>query len=126
LNEQLLEFIHLVNRHALKKTVHTAIYHGHLLCHRPRRILRLNKELLVFAATVNDLCGNGVDVSAELCERFKLTELRLSNLQCAGNLFHRLDLSVAAYARHGYAHIDRRTNALVEKGRLEEYLTVRD
>ena len=87
-------------------------------------ILRLDEQAFVLASLVDCARRNGVDVAAKLGKRLQLAELRLVNLQCAGNLLHRLDLSVATNTRHRNTDIDCRTDTAVEQARLKEYLTV--
>ena len=55
-----------------------------------------------------------------------VTELSLVDLKCAGYFLHCLNLSGTADTRHGYTHVDGRTDTAVEEGCLEEDLTVGD
>src|SRR5436305_1857098 len=62
----------------------------------------------------------------ELGKRLELAVLREVEPQAAGHLLHRLDLCVAADARHRNAGIDRRPHVRVEHVGLEENLAVGD
>ena len=124
LYELTLELFHFVDGHVFEQTVDAAIDYSYLVFNSPGMILRLHKQSLVFAATVDDCGSYGVDVATEFGEGLKLTILSLSNLQRTGHLLHRLNLGAAAYTANGDTYVYGRTDTLVEEGCLKEDLTV--
>ena len=70
--------------------------------------------------------GVGVQVRAELGKALQLTILRVNQLQRTGDLFHGLDLGVAADTGNRDAGVDGGADARVEQLCLKEDLTVGD
>ena len=126
LYELALELFHLVLGDILEQAVDAAVDDGDLVLDGPGMVLCLDEEALVLASAVDDGCGDGVDVAAELGEGLEFAVLCLGDLEGAGHFLHGLDLGAAAYAAHGDAHVDGGADALVEQGGLKENLAVGD
>ena len=124
--EILLEIAHPVDGHLLQQAVGAAEDDGHLLFDGHGAVLRLLEHLDVACAFVEHRLGGGIEVGAELGESLQLAILGLVHLQRAGDLLHRLDLRLAADARHRNADIDGGAYAAVEEVGLKEYLAVGD
>src|SRR4051812_40777814 len=97
-----------------------------LVLGRQRAALLLVERLHQALAAGQRLLRVGVEVGAELREGLELAVLRQVEAQAAGDLLHRLDLRVAADARHRDADVDGGADARVEEAGLEEDLPVGD
>ena len=86
-----------------------------LLLDRHRHVLALLEELDQALAAVELRLRGLVEVGAELGEGRQLAVLREVEAQRAGDLLHRLDLRVAADARHRDADVDGGPDAGVEE-----------
>ena len=93
---------------------------------RAAAVLALLEDLDQPLAAVELRLRRLVEVGAELRERRQLAVLREDEAQRARDLLHRLDLRVAADARHRDADVHRRADAGVEEVGLEEDLAVGD
>ncbi len=91
-----------------------------------RLVLRLLQDLDDPSAARELLPRRLVELRAELRERLQRAVLREVQAQSPGDLLHRLDLRVAAHARHRDADVDRRPHAGEEQLGLEEDLPVGD
>src|SRR6266850_187144 len=89
-------------------------------------VLRLLEHLDEALATRGLVLRGLVEIGSELREGRELAVLRHRKTQSARDLFHRLDLGVAADAADREAHVHRGANAGVEQVGLEEDLAVRD
>ena len=97
-----------------------------MIDHIVRFVLRLLEQLDHDPPAIQLLLRGDVKVGAQLREGFKVTKGRQVQPQRAGDLFHGLDLSVAAHARHADADVDRRPHAREEQIRLQIDLPVRN
>ena len=115
---------HLLYRHIVHQSIHTAVENGYLFAYRHWAILGLYKQLVVLTTTVQGHGGHSIHVARELGETLKLTILRHVNLQCTSHFLHTLDLSRTSHTRNGDTHVDGRTESLVEKVGLQINLTI--
>src|SRR5213596_1103383 len=113
-----------------RDVVEIAVRHGEddhdLLLDGHRLVLRLLQHFDDAGSAGELLLRRLVELRAELGERLELAVLREVEPQATRDLFHRLDLRVAADARHRNARIDRRPHVRVEHVGLEEDLAVGD
>ena len=70
--------------------------------------------------------GGRIQVGPEFGEGLQFAVLREVDAQRACDLFHRLDLRVAAYAGYGNPDVDGRAHPRIEEVRFQIYLAVRD
>ena len=126
IEEQPLELGNLINLDVPHQSVSAAVEDRHLLSHRHRSVLGLDKQLVVLAPLVQGQFRDLVHVGGELGEGLQLRPLGLVYLQGAGHLFHGLYLGAAANPGHADTHVDGGTHALVEEALLQVNLSVRD
>ena len=125
-DQPLVELRDAVDRDAIEEAVGRGVDHDDLLLDGHRRALVLVERLDEPLPAGERRLRVGVEVRAELGERLEVAVLRELELQPPGDLLHRLDLRVAADARHRDADVDGRPHAREEELRLEEDLPVGD
>src|SRR5262249_46992978 len=99
---------------------------GHLHLDWYRVVLLLFENLDDAFAAIDLGLSSGIQVRAELREGREFAELSKFALKFSRDLFHRLDLCGRTNARHGNAHVDSRTDTLVEQIRFQKDLAVGD
>src|SRR5438034_131339 len=100
-----LEVAHLGDGNRIEVAVRAGIDDRHLALDRQRLVLRLLQHFDEPRAARQLLLRRLVEVAAELRERRQRAVLREREPQRAGDLAHRLDLRVAADARHRVADV---------------------
>ena len=121
-----LELADLVFRNVVEVARGAAEDDHDLLLDRDRLVLRLLQHLHQPLAAAQLPLGSLIEIRAELCECRELAVLAEVQLEAAGDLAHRLDLSVAAHPRDREAAVDRGPHTRVEEVGLEIDLAVGD
>ena len=112
------------NGHILQVAVNGRVQDGNLLFDGDGAVAVLLEHLDDALTLGQTGLGVGVQVRAELGEALQLTILRVNQLQRTGDLFHGLDLGVAANAGNRDAGVDGGADTRVEQLCLKEDLTV--
>ncbi len=102
------------------------IYAYHLILNVHWMILTLLQHLHQHSAVVEPCLCVLVDIRTELRKACQLSVLCKFQLQFAGNLFHRLYLSIAAYTGYRNTNVYSRSLSRKEQLGFQENLTVRD
>ena len=124
LQELVLTLTYHCDRHIMHQSVDSTIQDCHLLTNWHRRILGLDKNLIVLSASVDGHGGHRIHIAGELGECLQLAILCHIYLQSTSHLLHTLNLSRATHTRDGNTDIDSRTEALVKQICLKIYLSV--
>ena len=126
LEEEGLEILYTIYGKIGKQVTGNRVHDSHLILYRDRRVSILLKNLNDTGTLLKTALGIGIKIRSELCERLKLTVLRVKKLKRSRYLLHRLDLRVTADTGYRDTGVNRRTNARVEQLGLKEDLTVGD
>ncbi len=98
--EGLLELTDPIHSHRIEVSVGSGIDDGDLLLERHGRVYILFEDLNHTLSSFEITASIGIKIGRKLTECLKFAELREGELECSGNLLHRLGLSRTSDARN--------------------------